>query len=731
MPGTIELPLLPEEAVTLGPRLAVIETPTEFVFMNACGPLMSCSRSDATAKRYIGAVLMAQGLAKGEDLAAVLGVHRSTLFRNQKLYREGGLEAIRDGRGHGAPRRAHKLTAEVLPIAQACLDQGRSQSQAAREVGVSEMAIRHAIKTARLRRRQRARRRRAPLSPAERAQRDAVEARGAGSAVKRLEERLLASQGELPQAAAQFEPVEGVANAGVLLALPAIIGEGLLCHAERVYAPLKAGFYGLHSILLCLVMMALLRIKNIERLSAHQPGELGILLGLDRVPEVKTLRRKLNELGRQQQAAKLAAALTEQWSQGEPDELGVLYVDGHVNAYTGRKHPLPKTFVQKRRQCLPASTDVWVHNGAAEPLFFVTSPINGHLLALLEQDVIPRARQQIGPDRRLTLVFDREAWSPKSFQQWHTQGTEVITYRKGKQTPWETQDFRLFSVERDGKSVTYWLAERSVQVIPANRKRCAFWMREIRRLCNNGHQSAILTTRQDLPAEEIADRMFARWRQENFFKYMQAEFNIDHLSTYATEQADPERRVPNPERRELEKSRKAKKVQLGRAHAQHAKQQRDGASPAKQEQGKAAIAQLEKECNQLSERINAMEKRVPLNSIQDADTIVHHERERKTITQLIKVVAYRSESCLASIVEPFFARHDDEVRAFLKAVFRLPGDIIPDHERHELRVRLYGLANNRSQQVLIALCEYLNTQQMKYPGTNLRLIYDAIQSHSI
>jgi transposase len=233
MPGTIELPLLPDEAVTLGPRLAVIETPEELVFVNASGPLMSCARNDVTAKRYLGAVFMTQGLATGEDLASVLGVHRSTLFRNQKLYRDGGLEAIRDGRGQGAPRRAHKLTDEVLPIAQACLDQGRSQSQAAREVGVSETAIRHAIKTGRLRRGQRARQHRIALSPAERAQRDAVAAQGAGTAVKRLEERLLACQGELPAAAPHFEPVEGVANAGVLLALPAIIGEGLLSCAAN------------------------------------------------------------------------------------------------------------------------------------------------------------------------------------------------------------------------------------------------------------------------------------------------------------------------------------------------------------------------------------------------------------------------------------------------------------------------------------------------------------------
>lgn len=126
-----------------------------------------------------------------------------------------------------------------------------------------------------------------------------------------LEERLLACQGELTAAAPHFEPMAGVANAGVLLALPALIGEGLLSRAERIDAPLGAGFYGLHSILLCLVMMALLRIKRVERLSAHQPGELGILLGLDRVPEVKTLRRELEELGDQQRAAKLAAALTE------------------------------------------------------------------------------------------------------------------------------------------------------------------------------------------------------------------------------------------------------------------------------------------------------------------------------------------------------------------------------------------------------------------------------------
>ena len=150
-------------------------------------------------------------------------------------------------------------------------------------------------------------------------------------------------------------------------------------------------------------------------------------------------------------------------------------------------------------------------------MFFVASPVNEHLLAMLEQHVIPQARAQIRPDQRLTLVFDREAWSPKSFQKWHAQGVEVITYRKGRQTPWEVADFSPFQVERDGASLSYWLAERSVPIIAGNRQHPAFWMREIRRRCENGHQTAILTTRQDLPAAVIAARMFGRWRQENFF----------------------------------------------------------------------------------------------------------------------------------------------------------------------------------------------------------------------
>src|SRR3972149_1272343 len=60
--------------------------------------------------------------------------------------------------------------------------------------------------------------------------------------------------------------------------------------------------------------------------------------------------------------------------------------------------------------------------------------------------------------------------------------------------------------------------------------------------------ATLVPTRPDLPIEVVAYRMFERWTQENFFRYMRQHFALDALVTYAVEPADPERTVPNPER---------------------------------------------------------------------------------------------------------------------------------------------------------------------------------------
>jgi hypothetical protein len=205
---------------------------------------------------------------------------------------------------------------------------------------------------------------------------------------------------------------------------------------------------------------------------------------------------------------------------------------------------------------MSATTDFWINDAKCEPLFFVTAEANDSLLSMLEKGVIPELKKLAGKGKRVTLIFDREGWSPKSFENWFKADIDVITYRKGNYDPWPEECFTEVESYVRGKAVKYLLGERSIKV---NKN---FWLREVRRLCDDGHQTSIITTRQDLNGEQVARRMFFRWNQENFFRYMREEYALDHLVTNEVEPADVERLVPNPEKKEIRKRTKGLKREL-------------------------------------------------------------------------------------------------------------------------------------------------------------------------
>jgi hypothetical protein len=92
----------------------------------------------------------------------------------------------------------------------------------------------------------------------------------------------------------------------------------------------------------------------------------------------------------------------------------------------------------------------------------------------------------------------------------------------------------------------------------------------------------------------------------------------------------------------------------------------------------------------------------------------------------IKMVAYRAETELANFVSPIIGdHHGDEARSFLRQVFQLPADIVPDTAAGTLLVRLHSMANWRSNRALRGLCTILNSYNTSYPGTNLRLVFEA------
>ncbi len=144
----------------------------------------------------------------------------------------------------------------------------------------------------------------------------------------------MASIGKLSEAPTKFKVSLSVSNAGVLWALPALLGNGLLSHTKEHFN-LPKGYYGLVHVFLLLGYMALSRIKTNEQLSYSSVGELGLLLGLDRIPEVRTLREKIKHLSVTGQVAQWSATVSREWMEAQPEASGTLYVDGHVRAYHG------------------------------------------------------------------------------------------------------------------------------------------------------------------------------------------------------------------------------------------------------------------------------------------------------------------------------------------------------------------------------------------------------------
>jgi hypothetical protein len=179
--------------------------------------------------------------------------------------------------------------------------------------------------------------------------------------------------GELHGAPIAFESVEDVPCGGVLFALPALLQNGLLAHSREHFS-MPEGYYPLESIFLLLAFMALARIPSVEALRYQAPGEWGKLMGLDRIPEVRTLRTKLSALCSQTgQAFAWSGILAKEWMEvQEPQAAGVFYADGHVRIYHGKLTKLPRRYIARERLCLRGTTDYWVNAMDGQPFFVVT-----------------------------------------------------------------------------------------------------------------------------------------------------------------------------------------------------------------------------------------------------------------------------------------------------------------------------------------------------------------------
>jgi hypothetical protein len=184
------------------------------------------------------------------------------------------------------------------------------------------------------------------------------------------------------------------------------------------------------------------------------------------------------------------------------------------------------------------------------------------------------------------------------------------------------------------------LAERGTQL--SNR----LWVRELRKLSDGGHQTSILSTNFQAPIAILAPALFARWSQENFFRYMREHYGLDRLIEYGTEPVPDAIPVVNPEWRKLDSQIRSQSGQRHRLAAQF------GALALSEEPTDAELEGFQRRKADLREAIESLDleieqkkqarkntpHHIPVKALPEQDRFTRLRTERKHFIDTIKMI---------------------------------------------------------------------------------------------
>lgn len=554
-----------------------------------------------------------------------------------------------------------------------------------------------------------------------------------GVGATRVELRVLAALG-LQQSEISFDPCESVEYGGVLFLLPFLLANGLLSY-KKYYSERHSGYYDFDSVILTLAFMYLCRVKSVEQLKHYSPGEMGKLLGLDRIPEARCLRGIIKELSVQERASEWNAYLSEDWINQEGTS--IYYIDGHVQVYHGHLANLGNKHISRQKLCLPGMMEFWVNNADGLPYFYVTGEVNEKLQEMITTHLAPRlvalTDGKVSPEDltadeflpRFSLVFDREAYSPSFFKHlWECYRIAVITYRKNVKDKWDEEDFSAYDVDNEVETTMY-LCEKEVELNGVK-------MREVRKLTGTGHQTSVITTNYKIPADMIALYMFSRWAQENFFKYMRQEYDIDRIIQYGVDELDKTIMVVNQEYSIL--SQKLKKLRERKARRQaklyalkteniEGEMDQTGRNIEKQLYLRQEIELLEAEEQEILAQRKKQPYKISIGEMPEHARYNKLKTESKHLQNIIKVICYRAETAIANLLASHYQKSSDEIRALVKSIIFAKADLYPDYQTNTLMVRLNSLATPRDNMAISEICQTLNDYEAVFPGTNLKLFF--------
>ncbi len=675
---------------------------------------------------YVMGALAAVGGASRIEIGHAFGVHRNTVARVQRRLEAGGIGAVVPAKR--GPKGPHKVTAEVREIV---LDNSKLSSAEVSRLVFEKSGVRLSPVYIRQLRKQAANRQvelqlQDDCSP----DREGLQAEYLEAVSSELEALpVMAPAVEEQGTPPAFEPpavVPEVARGrymGTALYYPAMEVLGLVEAARKCFRLPRSELFGVRAVTLTLFFLTLLSQTTVEAAKHLRRFEFGPVIGAGRAPAVKTLRRKLAELVQQTGAGMFQELLVKRWVEQAVVATAYLYLDGPMKMYSGKRR-LAECWNTQGLRPLPGMLTHFVNDIQGRPLLFVTEEANLTLAKAMPR-VVKAIRSVLG-DRSFTVIFDRGGFDGQLFSWLKTEKIDVITYQQGDPSL-PRERFSRHETKFEGKKVRFWIAEDQVVVAKSGP-----WRRIVVRT-KNGHQTPILTSLTELPAARIAVLMFARWRQENFFKYMGEHMGLDQLLGYSYQEADGSQLVPNPERQKVDRELKGKRQELAKLRSELGQAVLDEPGDSHRTAHGLKIAQkgqvrqvreLEAEVAELLAQRSALPTHVPLQDVGRREVM---RLEQKAIIDRVKMTAYNAEEWLLERLASHYHNSDD-IRLLLRSFAELSGEIRSTAQG--VVVTLDPPDTPIYRRALQGLCADLSQLGVTFPGTDLPVTYQVAADHS-
>lgn len=479
----------------------------------------------------------------------------------------------------------------------------------------------------------------------------------------------------------------------------------------------REGRYGFKECVLSLLLLLGPRLVKVEENIKHYDDEImGGLIGRNRLPSVKTIRRVIAEgcgqIGErvEQMKVEYARKCLDVWGYKGP-----FYIDGHFMPYTGGE-PILYGYNPQKRLAEKGRTAYVVNTAEGRPIYEVLSDGFDDFKVNIEK-IVDLLIEEMGVERP-TVIFDRGGFDWESFERIEGKADFICWYEGKVAIP---RKGKWIDVRVPHESNTYgepeYVEQQYKRLVISEGGEKGEGYRRIVFIKKGSKVSPAITNMKQATGKDILLQLTRRWgAQENVFKELVID-GYDKIRSYGkyeyeneyfdSEGIDINRMMENPERRKLlEEKRKLenkRNVTLGRI-ARREKESGKTIKATKQQQQR--LEEIEKRVAEINKQLEYLPERVLRIDYINDNGLMRLSNEKKKYFDLLNLIAYNLRRDMVEIIGPVY-RNNRDVHQLVLKILRLTTTV--EYDNGNTKVDFTQKLRGKERQSLQEICRQANS----------------------